>query len=295
MPACIRVVNWSRFQHYKNRNPPWIKLHRALLDNREWHALSGDASKVLAACWLIASEYDDGSIPLGTQDFTWRLRREDATHVAALLVELEAHGFVELVDHDASTMLAERKQPASDLLDRGEAEGETEITPSNEGAADAAAEYGEEIDADVEIVEPGPEEIRPSNVIALRPSDPAPHLGEHDPDEPVNGGQIMAAWIRWKRPPLGKHDRGRQAAAAQRIAEGRTWGQVQRAMIGMDCVWPYAPPSLVKNSESRAWDLMNLEKDFIRAYEGAALHPAIQRAREDAEWGAFDTASGWYP
>ena len=28
--------NWSDFQHYKERNPPWIRLHRSLLDNFEW-------------------------------------------------------------------------------------------------------------------------------------------------------------------------------------------------------------------------------------------------------------------
>jgi hypothetical protein len=29
----LRVKNWSEFQHYKDRNPPWIKLHRTLLDH----------------------------------------------------------------------------------------------------------------------------------------------------------------------------------------------------------------------------------------------------------------------
>lgn len=23
----IRIVNWDRYQHYKNRRPPWIKLY----------------------------------------------------------------------------------------------------------------------------------------------------------------------------------------------------------------------------------------------------------------------------
>jgi len=27
----LRVKNWGKFQHYKDRNPPWIKLHRGLL------------------------------------------------------------------------------------------------------------------------------------------------------------------------------------------------------------------------------------------------------------------------
>ena len=28
----LRVRNWERYQHYKERNPPWIKLYVELLD-----------------------------------------------------------------------------------------------------------------------------------------------------------------------------------------------------------------------------------------------------------------------
>lgn len=59
-----RVKNWRQFQHYKDRNPPWIKLHFALLSSADWVALN-DASRVLAiACMLVASRNDgeiDGS------------------------------------------------------------------------------------------------------------------------------------------------------------------------------------------------------------------------------------------
>ena len=58
MASAIRIKNWEKFQHYKGRNPPWIKLHRQLLQNREWHQLSGDASKLLVECWLLASEHE---------------------------------------------------------------------------------------------------------------------------------------------------------------------------------------------------------------------------------------------
>ena len=32
----LRIKNWSEFQHYKDRAPPWVKLHHSLLDNFEW-------------------------------------------------------------------------------------------------------------------------------------------------------------------------------------------------------------------------------------------------------------------
>jgi hypothetical protein len=55
------VRNWNRFQHYRDRNPPWIKLHFELLSSRDWVMLA-DASRVLAvACMLVASR-NDGQI-----------------------------------------------------------------------------------------------------------------------------------------------------------------------------------------------------------------------------------------
>jgi hypothetical protein len=30
-----RVKDWTKFQHFKDRRPPWIKLYRDILDNRD--------------------------------------------------------------------------------------------------------------------------------------------------------------------------------------------------------------------------------------------------------------------
>lgn len=58
----FKVRNWEEYQHYKDRNPPWIKLHFALLTSEDW-VLLDDASRVLAiACLLIASR-NDGYVP----------------------------------------------------------------------------------------------------------------------------------------------------------------------------------------------------------------------------------------
>ena len=58
----LTVKNWDEFQHYKDRNPPWIKLHRALLDDSEFARLP-DASKAhLMLSWLLASQ-SNGRIP----------------------------------------------------------------------------------------------------------------------------------------------------------------------------------------------------------------------------------------
>lgn len=59
----LRVRNWRGFQHYKDRDPPWIKLHFSLLSSTDWVSLD-DASRVLAiACMLVASR-NNGCVPV---------------------------------------------------------------------------------------------------------------------------------------------------------------------------------------------------------------------------------------
>jgi hypothetical protein len=62
----MQIKNWKKFQHFKDRKPPWVKLYRDLLDDIEWFELDPKAAKVLVMLWLIASE-DDGNIPTAKQ------------------------------------------------------------------------------------------------------------------------------------------------------------------------------------------------------------------------------------
>jgi len=101
----MRVVNWDRFQHYTKRRPPWIKLHRQLLDSRQWFALSDLASRVLVECWLVASESEQGIITDDLDDLAFRLHKKPAS-ITKALQELTAQGFIEECLHDASTALA---------------------------------------------------------------------------------------------------------------------------------------------------------------------------------------------
>ena len=55
----LKVKNWEQFQHYKDRSPPWIKLHRDLLRDYNFNCLQ-DASKLqLMLIWLLASQMDN--------------------------------------------------------------------------------------------------------------------------------------------------------------------------------------------------------------------------------------------
>lgn len=69
----MRPKNWDDFQHYKDRLPPWIKLHRSLLTDREFMCLP-IASKALAPLlWLLASESKDGSFDGSLDELQFRL------------------------------------------------------------------------------------------------------------------------------------------------------------------------------------------------------------------------------
>jgi len=74
MSIKIAPKNWKKFQHYTGRTPPWIKLHRSLLDDYKFHCLP-IASKALApGLWLLASEYENGLIDASEQEVAFRLR-----------------------------------------------------------------------------------------------------------------------------------------------------------------------------------------------------------------------------
>jgi uncharacterized phage protein (TIGR02220 family) len=68
----MRIKDWEKFQHFKDRNPIWIKLYRTLLDDIEWHKLSGDEAKALVMIWLLASE-KNGELP-ESKELAFRLR-----------------------------------------------------------------------------------------------------------------------------------------------------------------------------------------------------------------------------
>ena len=60
----IDIVNWGKFQHYKDRRPPWIKNHASLLSDDAYLDLPLAARGVLHGLWLMRAERG-GPIPEG--------------------------------------------------------------------------------------------------------------------------------------------------------------------------------------------------------------------------------------
>ena len=105
--ARLQVKGWSEFQHYKHRSPPWIKLHKSLLDNYDFQCLQLASRALAPMFWLLASESADGGFDADMRALAFRLRTDEST-VKNSLIELIEKGFF----IDASGALAECKQDA---------------------------------------------------------------------------------------------------------------------------------------------------------------------------------------
>lgn len=82
----MQIKNWKRFQHFKDRKPPWIKLYRDLLDDLAWHELPAEAAKTLVMLWLIASEGEEGRLPdKKTLSFRLRISEKKLTDTLSML------------------------------------------------------------------------------------------------------------------------------------------------------------------------------------------------------------------
>jgi hypothetical protein len=114
----LKPKNWEKFQHYRDRCPPWIKLHRDLLNDRAYMNLPIASKAIAPLLWLLASESKDGSFNAASEELAFRLR------IASKDIEL---GLKPLIDNgffvDASTMLAPCLQLA---IPERETERETE-------------------------------------------------------------------------------------------------------------------------------------------------------------------------
>jgi uncharacterized phage protein (TIGR02220 family) len=76
----MKIRNWDKFQHFKDRNPPWIRLYKTLLEDPDWHSLDGESAKILVQLWMLASEDKDkqGNLPsLNKIAFRFRLPEKE--------------------------------------------------------------------------------------------------------------------------------------------------------------------------------------------------------------------------
>jgi hypothetical protein len=103
--AILKIKNWERFQHYKHRNPPWIKLHRELLSSETWVLLS-DASRVLAIALMLLAGGNDNHFE-DTEDSKRYIKRVAYLDDTPNFEPLIKCGFLEYESDIASNMQAD--------------------------------------------------------------------------------------------------------------------------------------------------------------------------------------------
>ncbi len=175
MKGFFSVKNFERYQHYKDRSPPWIKLYNDLLDDYEFGILP-DASKFhIIAIGLLASRTSN-RIPA---DAGWVARKIGATTTVDLTM-LAKSGFI-ILDQISSDMLAPRLQDAMPETER-ETEVETERETESICAKPADA---------VPALAPVPDFVIPAFLV--RTADPPPPVIPEKPAKPP--AVIEPAWI----------------------------------------------------------------------------------------------------
>ena len=143
MPS-LRIKGFSKFQHFKDRSPPWVKLYRDILDDPDWHELDGESAKTLVMLWLIASEDEtkQGLLP-DNRKLRFRLRTTEKALEQSLA---KLSHWLEQVDIDAISDSYQLDAPERAGEETEERRGETEpCSPSaSESADDGFADFWEQ-------------------------------------------------------------------------------------------------------------------------------------------------------
>lgn len=130
----LYVKNWRTFQHYKDRNPPWIKLHFSILSSEDW-VLLDDSSRVLAiACMLVASK-NEGQIDGSDKGLAY-LKRVAYLNKMPNLNPLIACGFLEYASKSKQMLADARPETETEVLT------ETPLASSDESLLAAKSPKG---------------------------------------------------------------------------------------------------------------------------------------------------------
>ena len=139
-----RIKNWHDCQHYKDRNPPWIKLQVAILSSRDW-VMWNDASRVLAVACMVLATKTGGQIDASEAGLDY-LKRAGYLNVKPNLKPLIDSCFL-VPDGDASTVLADASASVSVSVPSSLKDHSFQ-KPSPQAVKDYCRERGNRVDAD---------------------------------------------------------------------------------------------------------------------------------------------------
>lgn len=125
----IRIINWEKYQNYKHRRPPWVKVHRKILDSRQIMSIADASFGLLVKIWLLVSDSDekiDGTIKMDFDCIAFKLHKTTIT--IEDLQPLIDSGLIEIIDNngDSLSIASENGCLQSSTSARTETETETE-------------------------------------------------------------------------------------------------------------------------------------------------------------------------
>lgn len=242
-PENVRVRNWEKWQTYRRDRgqPPWIKVHRALMRDPNWVTLTDAQRGQLVALWIIAADRD-GELP-NCGKLLRKLCYMENEPDLELFTEL---GFIEpWRQRDANVTPTWRQGDAPEAEAEAEAEAETKAEQPREAR---------EFSTSVEVGGPDGSDM--------------PHPGSR-----MAASELVHLWASHIQPTPTQADRARQKPAAMRITTHYSKDEIVAALVGMTALFPHAPPP---RGKSEPWDLHDLSRKFAKARAKALDHPEIR-------------------
>ncbi len=228
MPS-YRIKNWEKFQHYKDRNPPWIKLYRSLHDDFEFMSLPMTTQSLLIHLWIFGSENNDGKIYKTEEEIAWRLHISNE-EFKQLLKPLISRKFIQTCKQRASKPLSPSSYSNTEFY-RGT---EKSLSSSEKNEPDDH-----------------PQISTPKGNPDL---DAAEAEGEPDPKDRYNWKVLFAYWREMYGHERSKFTKEREAKLRARLREGYTLEECASAVRGLKkSRW-----HMGENPEGRVWDEWNL-------------------------------------
>ena len=91
--SCLKVKGLDKWQHYKRRNPPWIKLYNSIFNDYQFSRMNDCQKFHLIGLWSLASVMDN-KLP---DDDAWLAARIGARTELGIDTFIEL-GFIERCD-----------------------------------------------------------------------------------------------------------------------------------------------------------------------------------------------------
>ena len=101
----IHIVNWEKTQHYKHRNPPWIRLYTEITEEfdkdgneKKFHSMPDDAKLTFLMLLCLSSKFVN-NIPYKSDNWL----KDRLGIISINLQPLVINGYIEIASKDAST------------------------------------------------------------------------------------------------------------------------------------------------------------------------------------------------